>query len=136
MAWDFETDAEFQEKLDWMDAFVAEKVEPLAYIDLHPADVKSPRYQKLVRPLQAEVKAKGLWACHLGPELGGQGYGQVKLGLMNEVLGRSMFAPQVFGCAAPDRPPPRACARQVQRSPAPRRRASRGGQHAVPVSCC
>lgn len=102
MAWDFETDAEFQEKLDWMDAFVTEKVEPLAYIDLHPADVKNSRYLKLVRPLQAEVKAKGLWACHLGPELGGQGYGQVKLGLMNEVLGRSMFAPQVFGCAAPD----------------------------------
>ena len=102
MAWDFETDAEFQEKLDWMDEFVTEKVEPLAFVGLHPYDVKNPRYDKLVRPLQAEVKSKGLWACHLGPELGGQGYGQVKLGLMNEVLGRSMFAPQVFGCAAPD----------------------------------
>jgi acyl-CoA dehydrogenase len=35
-------------------------------------------------------------------ELGGQGYGQVKLGLMNEILGRSRFAPTVFGCQAPD----------------------------------
>lgn len=102
MAWDFETDSEFQEKLDWMDGFVAAEVEPLAFIGLHPADVKNPRYRDLVRPLQAEVKKRGLWACHLGPDLGGQGYGQVKLGLMNEVLGRSMFAPQVFGCAAPD----------------------------------
>jgi acyl-CoA dehydrogenase len=102
MAWDFEADPEFLEKLDWIDAFVAEKVEPLAFVELHPADVKNPKYRKLVRPLQAEVRAKGLWACHLGPELGGQGYGQVKLGLMNEILGRSMFAPQVFGCAAPD----------------------------------
>ena len=29
MAWDFETDPEFQEKLDWVDAFVREEVEPL-----------------------------------------------------------------------------------------------------------
>ena len=102
MAWDFETDPEFQEKLDWMDAFVREEVEPLDRLKLHPADVKNPLYNRLVRPLQAEVKARGLWACHLGPELGGQGYGQVKLGLMNEILGRSHFASSVFGCQAPD----------------------------------
>ncbi len=29
MAWDFETDPEFQEKLDWADRFVREEVEPL-----------------------------------------------------------------------------------------------------------
>ena len=29
MSWDFETDPEFQAKLDWADAFVREKVEPL-----------------------------------------------------------------------------------------------------------
>lgn len=102
MAWDFETDPEFQEKLDWIDEFVREKVEPLSFIGLRPADVNNPRYEKLVRPLQAEVKARGLWACHLGPDLGGQGYGQVKLGLMNEILGRAGFAPSVFGCQAPD----------------------------------
>jgi acyl-CoA dehydrogenase len=48
------------------------------------------------------VKAQNLWACHLGPDLGGLGYGQLKLGLMNEILGRSNFAPMVFGCQAPD----------------------------------
>lgn len=102
MAWDFETDPEFAEKLEWMDGFVAEKVEPLSFLGLHPADVTNPRYERLVRPLQAEVKERGLWACHLGPDLGGQGYGQVKLGLMNEILGRAGFAPSVFGCQAPD----------------------------------
>ena len=80
MAWDFETDPEFQAKLDWMESFVAEKVEPLGYLGFHPYDVKNERRNALVRPLQDEVKAQGLWACHLGPELGGQGYGQVKLG--------------------------------------------------------
>lgn len=102
MAWDFETDPDFQRKLDWMDAFVRDEVEPLDRLGLHPYDVKNPSRNKLVRPLQARVKAEGLWACHLGPELGGQGYGQLKLGLMNEILGRSGFAPIVFGCQAPD----------------------------------
>ena len=102
MAWDFETEPEFQAQLDWMDDFVRDEVEPLDRLKLHPADVKNPLYQRLVRPLQTRVKERGLWACHLGPELGGQGYGQVKLGLMNEILGRSHFAPSVFGCQAPD----------------------------------
>ena len=29
MAWDFETDPEYQELLDWANAFVREEVEPL-----------------------------------------------------------------------------------------------------------
>ncbi len=37
-----------------------------------------------------------------GPELGGEGYGQLKLALLNEILGRSNWAPIVFGCQAPD----------------------------------
>ncbi|MFN6936291.1 MAG: acyl-CoA dehydrogenase family protein, partial [Tsuneonella sp.] len=102
MAWDFETDPEFQAKLDWMESFIAEKVEPLGYLGIHPYDVKNERRNALVRPLQEEVKREGLWACHLGPELGGQGYGQVKLGLMNELIGGATFAPIVFGCQAPD----------------------------------
>ena len=102
MAWDFETEPEFQEKLDWIDSFVRDEVEPLDHVLAHPADVKNPNYEKLVRPLQKQVKEKKLWACHLGPELGGEGYGQVKLALMNEILGRARFAPSVFGCQAPD----------------------------------
>ena len=102
MAWDFETDPEFQTELDWMDAFVREEIEPLDFILGHPNDFSDPNRAKLIPPLQAEVKKRGLWACHLGPELGGQGYGQVKLGLMNEILGRAKCAPVVFGCQAPD----------------------------------
>ncbi len=39
------------------------------------------------RRCRSEVKERGLWAAHLPPELGGQGFGQVKLGLMHEILG-------------------------------------------------
>ena len=48
------------------------------------------------------MRERGLWAAHLDPELGGQGFGQVKLGLMHEILGTTPFAPVVFGNAAPD----------------------------------
>jgi len=104
--WDFSTDPEFQEKLDWADEFMRTKVEPLQYVINHPLDLRDPVRQALVPPLQEEVRRHGLWACHLGPELGGPGFGQVKLALLNEILGRSgpgpTIGPVVFGCAAPD----------------------------------
>ena len=102
MAWDFETDADFQKELDWIDAFVREEVEPLDRVLGSPYDVTNPAFVRMVRPLQQRVRERKLWGCHLGPELGGPGYGQVKLALMNEILGRSAFGPTVFGCQAPD----------------------------------
>jgi acyl-CoA dehydrogenase len=102
MAWSFETDAEFQEQLDWIDRFVREEVEPLDYILGSQWNIHDPLFEKLVRPLQAQVRERGLWACHLGPELGGKGYGQLKLALMNEKFGQSRFGPIVFGAQAPD----------------------------------
>jgi len=105
MAWDFETDPQFQSKLDWADAFVRREVEPLDLAfreSAAPYDRKNPIYRKITEPLKAEVKRQGLWACHLGPELGGEGFGQVKLALLNEILGRSSWAPSIFGCQAPD----------------------------------
>ena len=102
MAWDFETEPAFQAELDWVDDFVRTQVEPLDHVLGSPWDIRSPENVRLVRPLQAEVRERRLWACHLGPELGGPGYGQVKLALLNEILGRSRFGPVVFGCQAPD----------------------------------
>ena len=103
--WDFSTDHEFDEKLEWIKIFVKEECEPLDLLFPHhsaPYEVTNKASRTIVKPLQEEVKRKGLWACHLGPELGGPGYRQVKLALMNEILGRSYWAPTVFGTAAPD----------------------------------
>ena len=103
MAWDFRTDPEYQEKLDWVDTFVREEVEPLDLVfpDLQFVPLDETR-RKVIDPLKDEVRRQGLWATHLGPELGGQGYGQLKLALLNEILGRSQWASIVFGCQAPD----------------------------------
>ncbi|MFT6285339.1 MAG: acyl-CoA dehydrogenase [Halieaceae bacterium] len=104
MSWSFETDSEFQEQLNWIDTFTREEIEPLDLVFRGPGDPFDPYSPaaKAMAPLKKIVKEKRLWACHIGPELGGQGYGQVNLGLMNEILGRSRFGPSVFGCQAPD----------------------------------
>ncbi|BBY30980.1 acyl-CoA dehydrogenase family protein [Mycolicibacterium sediminis] len=101
--WDFRTDPDYQAQLDWADDFVRTEVEPLDLIWPHlqftPLDDAR---RAVVDPLKEQVRQKGLWATHLGPEFGGQGYGQLKLALLNEILGRSQWAPIVFGCQAPD----------------------------------
>jgi acyl-CoA dehydrogenase len=102
VSWDFETDAAYQRELDWVDQFVTEEVEPVDMVIDHAWDLRDPVRQALIPPLQEQVRARGLWATHLGPHLGGPGYGQVKLALLNEILGRSHSAPIVFGCQAPD----------------------------------
>lgn len=103
---DFSIEPEFQEKLDWVRAFVDEKVSALDYLfdyDMDSAfDIKNTALRKIVVSLQDEVKAAGLFASHLPPHLGGQGYGAVKLTYLNEILGRTMFGSVVFGCQGPD----------------------------------
>src|SRR3954453_5003330 len=102
MAWDFSTEPEFQKKLDWVDEFCREEVEPLEYVFPYAIRSKDPKIRALVRGLQNQVKEQGLWAIFLDEELGGPGYGQLKLGLLNEILGRDASAPAMFGAAAPD----------------------------------
>ena len=103
MAWDFSTEPEFEAKLDWMRSFVREEIMPLETL----ADVwRSPegreRFGVITAPLKEQVKEQGLWAAHLPPSMGGGGFGQVKLGLMHEILGACIYAPGIFGNQAPD----------------------------------
>jgi acyl-CoA dehydrogenase len=103
MAWDFETDPEFQAKLDWAADFVRNEVEPLDLLWPHENyQPLTPERRRVVDPLKQQVRDQDLWACHLGADLGGQGYGQLKLALLNEILGRSNWAPIIFGTQAPD----------------------------------
>ena len=97
MTWDFSTEPEFEKKLEWMRRFMHDEVYPLEV-----ADLDDQGFMAAVKPLQEEVKRQKLWATHLPPELGGQGYGQVKLGLMHEIEGASVWGPIVFGNQAPD----------------------------------
>src|SRR5918994_4962994 len=102
MTWDFETDAEYQKELDWVEDFVTKGGGPVDQVVKHAGNMGDPVRNALIPPLQQQVRDRGLWACHLGPNLGGPGYGQVKLALLNEILGRTHSGPIVFGCHAPD----------------------------------
>jgi len=102
MGWDFSTEPEFQKKLDWVENFCKTEIEPLDLVFPYAVRSRNPKIKALVKPLQDKVKEQGLWALFLDKELGGPGFGQLKLGLLNEILGRYGSAPQVFGAAAPD----------------------------------
>ncbi len=102
MAWDFSTDPEFQEQLDWVEQFCREEVEPLELVFPYAVRMRDPKMKALVDPLRDQVKARGLWAIFLDEELGGPGFGQLKLALLNEIIGRYGSAPAIFGCQAPD----------------------------------
>jgi acyl-CoA dehydrogenase len=95
--WDFSTEPEFERQLAWMRGFVRDEVLPLEVLDLDDR-----QFAVLAAPLRERVKVQGLWAAHLDADLGGQGFGQLKLGLMHEIIGRSRLAPYVFGNNAPD----------------------------------
>jgi acyl-CoA dehydrogenase len=99
VAWDFETDPEFAEKLAWMRDFIDSEVIPLEPIlaEIPPAD-----WGPVKRHLQGKVKEQGLWGLFLDPSLGGEGQGQLKLALMSEIIGRCMVSMELFGVQAPD----------------------------------
>src|SRR3954462_3225692 len=97
MAWDFSTAPAFEAQLAWMREFVREEIFPFETLELDHA-----AFRRLAAPLVGGGKGGGVWAAHLGPELGGQGFGQVKLGLMHEILGMCEYAPPGFGNQAPD----------------------------------
>lgn len=79
-------------------AFLDEHIIPNeGVLSQHDADANA-----LMRDLQARVKAMGMWAMFIGPEAGGSGTGFLPYAYVNEILGRSPFAPRAFGCAAPD----------------------------------
>jgi acyl-CoA dehydrogenase len=56
-------------------------------------------------PLQrvrSRVRAAGLWAPQMAPDWGGMGQSVVGMAALYEEMGRSIFGPVSFNCAAPD----------------------------------
>ena len=80
-----------------------------------------PKVKAYVRGLQQQIKDQGLWALFLDEELGGPGFGQLKLGLLNEIIGRY---PAPRRCSAP--PPPTPGTSRCSPPSAPRSRRSGG----------
>ncbi len=56
----------------------------------------------LLGELRGEVKAQGMWAPQMPRERGGLGLGVAGMAACYEEMGRSLFGPVSFNCAAPD----------------------------------
>jgi acyl-CoA dehydrogenase len=102
MAWDFSTDPEFEEQLVWVRKFCREEIEPIDLLFPGAAKSRDPRMKAIVDPLKQQVKDRGLWALFLDKDLGGPGFGQLRLALLNEVLAQYGSAPVIFGTQGPD----------------------------------
>jgi alkylation response protein AidB-like acyl-CoA dehydrogenase len=95
---DFTLSPEIRELRRKAKSFLDEKIIPNeALLSRHDANADA-----LMKDLQAQVKAMGMWAMFIGPEAGGTGTGFLPYAYVNEILGRSPYAPRAFGCAAPD----------------------------------
>jgi acyl-CoA dehydrogenase len=97
--WDFETEPEFQDKLNWMRRFIDDNLVPLEPIQ---SELSADEWRAVKKHLQQQVKDQGLWGAFLDPKLGGAGFGQLKLALMSEIIGRCMISMTIFGVQAPD----------------------------------
>jgi acyl-CoA dehydrogenase len=82
-------------------AFVEREIMPL---EGDPAAYDEHENIALLRldTLRAKVKAEGLWAPQVPPEFGGLGLNTVAMAVLYEEMGRSIFGPVAFNCAAPD----------------------------------
>ena len=78
---------------DQVFAFMTERVEPAEPV-LHQGDEEA---RDLIRKLQAEAKAEGLWALGHPTELGGGGLPFLDYVFVNEVQGRSEFGQIALG---------------------------------------
>lgn len=65
MAWNFETDPEFQEQLDWIEDFVHTEVEPIDLLIKNPWDLADPVRQALLprcrRRYGSESSGRATW---------------------------------------------------------------------------
>jgi acyl-CoA dehydrogenase len=95
---DFKLSPEIREMRATAKQFLDDKIIPNEpALSQHDANAAA-----LMKDLQSQAKSTGMWAMFIGPEAGGTGRGFLPYAYVNEILGRSPYAPRAFGCAAPD----------------------------------
>lgn len=81
--------------------FIDSRVIPLES-DRSSYDAHENINEPLLAVLREETRRAGLWAPQVPRELGGLGVGTVAMAALYEEMGRSIFGPACFNCAAPD----------------------------------
>jgi len=81
--------------------FVEREIMPLE-TDAAAYDAHENIAPEKLEALRAKAKAAGLWALQMPKARGGQGLNVAGMAACYEEMGRSIFGPVVFNCAAPD----------------------------------
>jgi acyl-CoA dehydrogenase len=101
---DFSPSARSQAVTERAADFIADEITPVepAYLKAvrEAADPWQPR--PVIEELKAKARAAGLWNLFLRDQRYGAGLTNVEYAPVAELTGRSVLAPEVFNCAAPD----------------------------------
>jgi alkylation response protein AidB-like acyl-CoA dehydrogenase len=105
----FEASAKSREYLQRVRDFIATHIEPMEQRYWHEVhalneggDWRKWRVHDAVEPLKAKAKAAGLWNLFLPDEKLGAGLTTLEYAPIAEATGRSLLAPEIFNCNAPD----------------------------------
>jgi acyl-CoA dehydrogenase len=101
---DFSPSPRVEELRERVDGFLAEHVYPVEFEALKALDEEvkpGVPYPRILVELRERAKAEGLWNLFL-PGEEGAGLTNWEYGMLCETMGRSLIAPMVFNCSAPD----------------------------------
>ncbi len=98
---DFSLSPELEDLRKRVAAFVAQEVLPLESDPETYDDHENIRLD-LLHTLQEKAKGAGLWAPQMPKARGGLGRSVAEMAVLYEEMGRSIFGPVCFNCAAPD----------------------------------
>jgi acyl-CoA dehydrogenase len=86
-----------------LEDFMAEHIYPNEALQLEQAEAVGPYgHAPILDELKPKARAAGLWNLFLPPGHGGLDLSNLEYAPLCEVMGRSLMAPEVFNCAAPD----------------------------------
>jgi acyl-CoA dehydrogenase len=90
-------------------AALSRKISEFVAVEILPLEADLANYDEhenialpVLERLRAKVKAAGLWAPQIPKDLGGLGLNVSGMAVCYEAMGRSIFGPIAFNCAAPD----------------------------------
>ncbi len=100
---DFEYSARVKELQEKLNAFMDEHIYPNEQT-FHEQIDEGDRWQPtaIVEELKQKAKAEGLWNLFLPESERGYGLTNLEYAPLCEIMGRVVFAPEVFNCSAPD----------------------------------
>lgn len=86
-----------------LEDFMADYVYPNEVLAFEQAEAVGPYgYAAILDELKVKARAAGLWNLFLPPGHGGADLTNLEYAPLCEVMGRSLIAPEIFNCSAPD----------------------------------